>query len=357
LIDIREKDEANAGRPVAALHIPKGMLEMQVKQLVPDGDSEIYLLCASGKRSLIAAFCLEQMGYANVHSVAGGFNAWKNNLLPFEIPQVLKELDYERYKRHILIEELGEKGQLKLLQSKVLVVGAGGIGSSLAFYLAAAGIGHIGIIDDDIVDRSNLQRQILHTEKSIGAYKVDSAKERLEALNSGIKITPIHKRLSAGNVESIIGAYDLVIDGTDNFMTRYLINDACVKLRKPNVHGSVFRFEGQVATFWPASGVENAPCYRCLYPSPPPPDLSPSCAEAGVLGVIPGMVGVMCATEAIKILAGFGDLMIGKLLCVNALSWDFDMYDIGKSAACIYCNCQDISRYPAYSEYHQGCAV
>ena len=357
LIDIREKDEVNGGSAHGAFCLPKGMLEMKVEQLVPDLHTEILLMCASGKRSLVAAFCLEQMGYTEVSSVLGGFNEWKNQGLPFEIPKLLKETDTERYKRHLLIPEVGEKGQLKLLNSKVLIVGAGGIGSPVALYLAAAGVGNIGIIDDDIVDRSNLQRQILHTEKSIGSFKVNSAKERMEALNPGITITPICKRLDARNVESIISDYDVVLDGTDNFFTRYLVNDACVKLQKPNVHGSVFRFEGQVSTFWPASGLDNAPCYRCAYPSPPPAALAPSCAEAGVLGVLPGMVGVICATEAIKILLGIGDLMVGKLLCINALSWEFDTYEIDKSNDCRYCHCFDPSEYPAYSEYAQYCSV
>ncbi|MBE7169186.1 MAG: molybdopterin-synthase adenylyltransferase MoeB [Williamsia sp.] len=357
LIDIREKDEVSGGSPAGAIRIPKGMLEMKIGQVATDPAQEVYLLCASGKRSLVAAFCLQQMGYENVYSVEGGFGEWKNRALPFEMPRTLKEADYERYKRHLLIPELGEAGQIKLLSSRVLVVGAGGIGSPVALYLAAAGIGTIGLIDDDIVDRSNLQRQILHTEQSVGSPKVDSAKQRLSALNPAIRIVPIQTRLDADNIETILQDYDLVLDGTDNFTTRYLINDACVKLGKPNVHGSVFRFEGQVSTFWPASGKGNAPCYRCVYPTPPPAELAPSCAEAGVLGVLPGLVGVICATEAIKILAGFGNLLTGKLLCINAATWSFDTYEIDQEPSCPYCGCTDPAHYPPYAHFEQSCSM
>jgi len=330
LIDIREKEEVQSGSPVGALRISKGLLEMQLEQRLPSPKQEIILMCASGNRSLIAARSLMQMGYQRVYSLQGGFKKWKNAALPFEIPAALSPEDAERYKRHVSIPEVGEKGQMKLLKSKVLIVGAGGIGSPVAWYLAAAGIGTLGIVDDDIVDKTNLQRQILHTEKGIGSLKVDSAKERLSALNSAITIHSISQRLTAANVESIVKGYDLVLDGTDNFTTRYLINDACVKLGIPNVHGSVFRFEGQVSTFWPAAPVSNAPCYRCLYAEPPPAELAPSCAEAGVLGVLPGLVGVICATETIKILLGFGNNLIGKILTINALSWDFSAFDIDR---------------------------
>ena len=355
LIDIREKDEVNTGSPKDAIRMPKGTLEMQLGQHISDSEAEIYLICASGRRSLVAASCLQDMGYKNIYSVKGGFNDWKTRELPYELPEALKNEDHERYKRHLLIPEIGEKGQLKLLRSRALIVGAGGIGSPVAWYLAAAGVGNIGIIDNDIVDSTNLQRQILHTEKSVGALKVDSARERLEALNSGIKITTYNERLTQENVESIMSQYDVVLDGTDNFNTRYLINDACVKLNIPNVHGSVYRFEGQVSTFWPTYGRGSAPCYRCVYPSPPPPELSPSCAEAGVLGVLPGMVGVICATEAIKILIGFGNLLVGKLLLCNTLTWEFDVFDIDHRKDCLYCGCKDHEHYPAYSNYEESC--
>ena len=357
LIDVREKDEVSSGSPLGAIRIPKGLLEMQITQHVTANDRAIYLLCASGRRSLVAAFCLQQMGYRNVYSVKGGFNEWKNQALPFETPQALKPGDVERYKRHLLIPEIGEQGQLKLLKSKVLVVGAGGIGSPVAWYLAAAGVGTIGIVDNDVVDRTNLQRQILHTDKSVGSPKVESARERLEALNPDIRIVTYPERLTPDNIDHFIAGYDVVLDGTDNFTTRYLINDACVKFGIPNVHGSVFRFEGQVSTFWPAAKPANAPCYRCVYPVPPPAELSPSCAEAGVLGVLPGLVGVMCATEAIKVLVGFGSPLIGKLLSFNAATWEFDTYEVEKRSDCPYCGCADPAHYPAYSHYAEYCAV
>jgi sulfur-carrier protein adenylyltransferase/sulfurtransferase len=357
LLDIREKDEVNSGSPTNALRISKGLLEMSISNEIPNSDTEIYLLCASGRRSLVSAFTLQQLGYQRIYSVKGGFTDWKNQGLPFETPKTLNPEDLERYKRHLLIPEIGEKGQIKLLNSRVLIVGAGGIGSPVAWYLAAAGVGNIGIIDDDIVDRTNLQRQILHTEDSVGTYKVDSAKLRLEALNPKINIIPIKERLNSENIESLISGYDVVLDGTDNFTTRYLINDACVKLKIPNIHGSVFRFEGQVSTFWPASDHKNSPCYRCVYPTPPPPELAPSCAEAGVLGVLPGMVGVMCATEAVKIITGFGNLMVGKLLCFNAATWSFDIYDVDQKDDCPYCGCKHEEEYPAYSDYAQFCSL
>lgn len=357
LIDIREKDETQSGSPVDALRISKGLLEMQIEQSVSNPQQEVMLLCASGRRSLIAARSLAQMGYQRVFSVAGGFQAWKDTALPFEVPTTLSPEDTQRYKRHLSIPEVGEKGQMKLLKSKVLIVGAGGIGSPVAWYLAAAGVGTLGIVDDDIVDKTNLQRQILHTEKSVGSLKVDSAKERLIALNSAITIHPISERLTAANVESIVKGYDVVIDGTDNFTTRYLINDACVKLGIPNVHGSVFRFEGQVSTFWPGSQVEKAPCYRCVYAEPPPPNLSQSCAEAGVLGVLPGLVGLLCATETIKILVGIGTNLIGKLLTINALSWDFSVFEIDQDPQCPYCTCHDVATYPSYVDYAAVCST
>ncbi|WP_340064957.1 molybdopterin-synthase adenylyltransferase MoeB [Ascidiimonas aurantiaca] len=355
LIDIREKDEVSSGSPIDAVRIPKGTLEMQLGQFITDSESELYLICASGRRSLIAAFSLKEMGYENVYSVKGGFNEWKNKTLPFETPKTLTPEDQERYKRHLLIPEVGESGQLKLLESKALIVGAGGIGSPVAWYLAAAGVGTIGIIDNDVVDATNLQRQILHTEKSVGSSKVASAKERLQSLNSGIEIITYDERLTADNVETVLSGYDVVLDGTDNFTTRYLINDACVKMGIPNVHGSVFRFEGQVSTFWPAKEKGKAPCYRCVYPTPPPSELAPSCAEAGVLGVLPGMVGLMCATEAIKILAGFGELLVGKLLVYNAINWDFDVFEVNHREDCAYCGCKDPSGYPDYASYTETC--
>ncbi|GAA3648268.1 molybdopterin-synthase adenylyltransferase MoeB [Flavivirga jejuensis] len=356
LIDIREKDEVKSGSPTGAVRISKGLLEMQIENIVLHKQQVVLLLCASGNRSVLSANSLAQMGYENVFSIKGGYKNWKDSGLPFEVPKMLNESDNERYKRHLLIPEIGEEGQMKLLNSKVLVVGAGGIGSPVAWYLAAAGIGTLAIIDDDVVDKTNLQRQILHTNDSVGTSKVLSAKKRLEALNPDINIITYKERLTKENVDHIIGVYDVVLDGTDNFNTRYLINDACVKHKIPNVHGSVFQFEGQVSTFWPSKH-ENAPCYRCLYPSPPPAELAPSCAEAGVLGVLPGLVGVLCATEAIKIIAGFGELLIGKLLVYNALDWEFDTFEVQKDTQCKYCNSNKNTEYPEYVEYEDTCTL
>jgi molybdopterin/thiamine biosynthesis adenylyltransferase/rhodanese-related sulfurtransferase len=357
IIDIREKDEIKSGSPIGSYRVSKGVLEMQISNITSNSNVHIALMCAGGSRSLLAANSLLQMGYSNVFSVKGGFKAWKDQSLPFEIPKSLNESDLERYKRHLLIPEIGEKGQIKLLKSKILIVGAGGIGSSVAYYLAAAGVGTIGIIDNDIVDKTNLQRQILHTDDSIGKPKVESAKERLQALNPDIDIKIYNERVTKHNIEEIFQDYDIVLDGTDNFNTRYLINDACVKLKKPNIHGSVFLFEGQVSTFWPSYEKENAPCYRCLYASPPPSELAPSCAEAGVLGVLPGMVGILCATEAIKIITEVGDLLVSKLLVYNALDWEFDIFDIEADKECKYCNNKITSEYPDYIDYDESCTV
>jgi len=357
LIDIRERDELQSGSPKSALRISKGLLEMQIYHHIKTTDDPIYLICASGRRSLLAAHNLKQLGFSNVYSVKGGFKEWKNQSLPFELLKPLSADDRERYKRHILMPEVGEDGQQKLLKSKALIVGAGGIGSPIALYLAAAGVGTIGIIDDDIVDRTNLQRQILHMENTVGKPKVDSAKAHLQAFNSSINIKTYEERLTRDNAEEILSEYDVVLDGTDNFNTRYLINDACVKLGIPNVHGSVFKFEGQFTTFWPDSDQENSPCYRCLYPSPPPAELAPSCSEAGVFGVLPGMIGLLCATEAIKILVGFGDLMIGRLFVYNAETWEFNIYEVQQNEDCPYCKCSDQADYPEYIDYMAACSL
>ncbi|MDQ1152380.1 molybdopterin/thiamine biosynthesis adenylyltransferase/rhodanese-related sulfurtransferase [Sphingobacterium zeae] len=355
LIDIREIDEVKSGLPSQAMHITKGMLEMKIGNIVPDINSSIFLMCQSGKRSLLAAKNLIDIGYTNVKSVEGGFAKWKNSGFPFEIPHFLSEDARQRYMRNMLIPEIGEKGQAKLLKSSVLVVGAGGIGSSLLFYLAAAGVGNIGIIDSDVVDRTNLQRQIIHTDAAVGSSKVESAKSRLLELNPTIKINAYNERLNSENIEEIITEYDILIDGTDNFTTRYLINDACVKFKKPNIHGSVFLFEGQFTTYWPAYN-HSAPCYRCLFPSPPPKELAPNCAEAGVMGVLPGLIGLLCATEAINIILGF-DNMTSKLMVVNSKPISFSQLNIKKDPNCLYCNCTDQSKYPPYIDYETFCSM
>lgn len=337
LVDIREDDEIAAGSPPGAERIVRGFLELRIEDRVPELDHPVLVMCAGGSRSLFAARDLLDMGYTDVRSVAGGFNAWKDAGLPVEIPTVLDADARLRYSRHLLIPEVGEAGQLKLLDSKVLLIGAGGLGSPAAFYLAAAGVGTLGIVDDDRVDRSNLQRQILHTDDRVGTPKVESAHRTLTALNPHIEIRPIARRLSAENAEALLSGYDVVVDGSDNFSTRYLVNDACVRLGLPNVHGSIFRFEGQVSVFWPASPSRSGPCYRCLFAEPPPPELAPSCAEAGVLGVLPGIVGSLQAMETIKLLLGLGDSLVGRLLVYDALRQRFMDLEVAPRSDCPVC--------------------
>ncbi len=355
LIDIRETDETRTGVPAPALCITKGLLETQIGGCAPESDQEIILICASGRRSLIAAASLRAMGYKAVFSVMGGFQKWKSEHLPIAIPRILEPNERLRYSRHLLIPEIAEAGQVKLMQSKVLIVGAGGLGSPICLYLAAAGVGTIGIIDDDKVDRSNLQRQILHTDKGVGLSKAQSAKERINALNPVVTVIPMEYRLTRENIEEILSGYDLVVDGTDNFNTRYLVNDASVKLKIPNVHGAIFRFEGQVSVFWPASSLPNAPCYRCLFGEPTPAALAPNCAEAGVLGVLPGIVGTLCATEALKILLGIGNPLVGKVLKLNVLENDFEVLEFSRNLECRYCGCKEGEAYPEYSHYTESC--
>ncbi len=355
LIDVREPSEVAAGSPVGATRIVRGFLELQIEDTVPDVNTPVALLCAGGVRSLLAADDLLRLGYTNVHSVVGGFNRWKNDGLPVEVPPVLDERARERYSRHLLIPEIGEKGQLKLLSSRVLLIGAGGLGSPAGIYLAAAGVGTIGIVDDDVVDRSNLQRQILHRDDRVGKLKVDSARETIHGLNPDISVITYPERLTRDNVETIFRGYDIVIDGTDNFQARYLINDAAVKLGIPNIHGSIFRFEGQVSVFWPGNESKPGPCYRCLFPEPPPPELAPSCAEAGVLGVLPGVVGTLQAIEAIKIITGVGEPLVGKLLQYDALQSSFVTLRIERDKSCAYCG--DGATFPGYIDYDAFCSA
>jgi molybdopterin/thiamine biosynthesis adenylyltransferase len=298
---------------------------------------------------------LQKLGYRNVASVGGGFSRWKNQGLPVEIPQRLDANSRERYSRHLLMPEVGEAGQLKLLQSKVLLIGAGGLGSPAAFYLAAAGVGTLGLVDHDVVDRSNLQRQIVHTDSRVGTSKVASARQTLEALNPAVKIVPHEVHLDSRNVEDIFKGYDLVVDGSDNFPTRYLVNDACVKLGIPNVHGAVYRFEGQVTVFWPRYDKRKGPCYRCLYPEPPPAEFAPSCAEAGVLGVLPGVIGLLQAVEAIKLILKIGDPLVGRLIYYDALAARFDELKLEPNSQCRYC--ASGVKFPGYIDYEQFCAA
>ncbi len=324
LIDVREIDEIKQGSPNKALRLGRGLLELQIEDLIPDMDRTILILCEVGTRSLFAAESLKLLGYTQVISITGGFTRWKNEGLPFEIPQLPNDDFRERYSRHILLPDVGEKGQLKLINSKVLLIGAGGLGSPAALYLAAAGVGTIGIVDHDIVDRSNLQRQVLHNENRIGKPKVDSARETLEALNPSIKVITHDTHLEDNNVKETLNPYDVIVDGSDNLITRYLINDACTVLRLPNVHGAVHRFEGQVTVFWPAYTKQRGPCYRCLFPDSLSIDnKAPSCTQAGVLGVIPGVIGMLQATEVLKIILDIGQPLIGKMLYYDGLEASF----------------------------------
>ncbi len=333
LVDVRERDEFETGHIPGAKFIPRGFLEMRVEDAVPEKNAKVVVYCAGGNRSAFAARDLAALGYTNVESLQGGINGWKNAGKKIATPRALSAEDRQRYSRHFLIPEVGEEGQKKLLDSKVLLIGAGGLGSPAALYLAAAGVGTIGIVDNDVVDVSNLQRQILHGQEWIGKPKVESAYARLHSLNPGIEIVRHALHLSSDNVVKVFEPYDIIVDGTDNFTTRYLVNDACVMMNKPNVHGSIFRFEGQATFFLPHDG----PCYRCLYPEPTPADLAPSCAEAGVLGVLPGVVGVIQATEAVKFLLGKGKLLTGRLLQYDALDMEFRTLKLRRDPGCPIC--------------------
>lgn len=333
LVDVREKHEWNEGHLPGAVHVPRGFLELQIEEAVPDKSKTVVLYCAGGVRSLMAGKTLQDMGYNDAISMSGGFGQWKGSGLPFVQPRTMTEAQSKRYSRHLLIPEVGETGQFKLLDSRVLLIGAGGLGSPAAFYLAAAGVGTIGIIDADVVEESNLQRQILHNTQRIGQYKAESARETIEALNPDVKVITYIERLDETNVARIIADYDVILDGTDNFPTRYLLNDAALIANKPVVHGSVFRFEGQVTVFKPNEG----PCYRCLYPEPPPAALAPSCAEAGVLGVLPGVVGLLQAVETIKLLLNLGDPLVGRLMMYDALAGEFNELRLYRDPHCPAC--------------------
>lgn len=353
LVDVREQEEIAAGSPTEALRLGRSFLELHIEDRVPDLEQPLLIMCGAGTRSLFAAEDLRRLGYRNVASVAGGFNRWKNEGLPFEQPRMLDAGGRERYSRHLLMPEVGVSGQLKLLESRVLLVGAGGLGSPAALYLAAAGVGTIGIIDHDVVDRSNLQRQIIHSEQNIGRPKVESARDAIHALNPDVNVVLHQARLDSSNVDEIFADYQVVLDGTDNFAARYLVNDACIKHRIPNVHGAVFRFDGQVSVFWPGRPGDPGPCYRCLFPEPPPPELAPSCAEAGVLGVMPGVIGLLQAVETVKILLGLGDVLTGRLLHYDALAGRFQELRHARDPECRYCG--DGQPFPGYVDYEEFC--
>ncbi len=334
LIDVREGDEHQEGYIPGALWIPRGKLELRIEDAVPDRSSDVVLYCAGGNRSALAAKTLADLGYTRVRSLAGGFGAWKKAGLAVDKPFIFSDAQKSRYARHMMLPEVGETGQAKLLRARVLLLGAGGLGSPSGLYLGAAGIGTLGIIDDDVVDASNLQRQVLHNTTRIGKPKVESAKQTIAELNPDVNVIAHSLRLTSENVLDIIKDYDVIVDGADNFQTRYLLNDAALILKKPVIHASIFRFEGQITTFLPYDG----PCYRCLYPEPPPAGMAPSCNEAGVLGVLPGVIGVLQATEAVKLILGIGQSLSGRLLIYDALATRFRELKLRRDPGCVVCS-------------------
>jgi molybdopterin/thiamine biosynthesis adenylyltransferase/rhodanese-related sulfurtransferase len=385
VVDVREQDEWDEGHIAGAVHVPRGHLESRIERLAPDATQPVIVYCSAGNRSAFAAKTLAELGYDDVVSLAGGFTDWKRNGFPVQVQVGLEGPQRARYSRHLLIPEVGEEGQLKLLDSKVLLIGAGGLGSPASLYLAAAGVGRIGIVDADVVDESNLQRQIVHSTESLGEPKVESAKRTIEALNPDVEVVAYKERLTSENIERILAdGWDVIVDGADNFPTRYLVNDASVWHGIPVVHGSIYRFEGQVTVFKP-KGVardarhqdagallphpseltgrtadgdhladEQGPCYRCLFPTPPPPELAPSCAEGGVLGVLPGVIGSLQASEALKLALGIGEPLIGRLLLFDALAATFDEVKLRRDPDCPVCG--EHPTITGYIDYVEFCA-
>ncbi len=333
VLDVREREEVRQGYVPGALAIPRGFLEMRVEESLPDKSTPIVAYCAGGTRSLLAGRILKELGYQDVASMRGGFTAWKNQGLPVTEDRQFTAEQQIRYSRHFLLPEVGEAGQAKLLDAKVLCIGAGGLGSPAAFYLAAAGVGTIGIVDMDVVDLSNLQRQILHTNDRIGMPKAESARLTLQALNPDVRVLEFRERLSSENAFRLFEQFDIIVNGCDNFPTRYLANDACVMLHKPLVDGAIWQFEGQATVFDPPEG----PCYRCLFPEPPPPGAVPSCAEAGVLGVLPGIVGSVQALEAIKLILGIGKPLLGRMMHFDTLAGDVRFLKLRRDPKCVVC--------------------
>jgi molybdopterin/thiamine biosynthesis adenylyltransferase/rhodanese-related sulfurtransferase len=352
VIDVRERDEWDEGHLPGAIHIPRGSLESRIEQIAADRTQPLLLYCAAGNRSAFAARTLEELGYEKVSSLAGGFTDWKRNGHPTERTRSLSPQGRTRYSRHLLIPEVGETGQLRLLDSRVLLIGAGGLGSPAALYLGAAGVGTLGIVDDDLVDESNLQRQVLHSTAALGEPKTESATRAIRELNPDVQVIPYRERLTTDSVERILGdGWDVIVDGADNFPTRYLLNDASIWHGIPVVHGSIFRFEGQITVFKPNEG----PCYRCLFPQPPPPELAPSCAEGGVLGVLPGVIGSLQASEALKLALGIGEPLVGRLLLFDALELSFTELELRRDPSCPLCGeSPTITEYVDYVEFCQG---
>ncbi|MCZ4497428.1 MAG: Sulfur carrier protein adenylyltransferase ThiF [Thermoleophilia bacterium] len=351
-VDVREPEEWAASRIADTTHLPLAIAVARIVDQWPERDTPLNISCASGMRSMRTVQELRQLGYTDAVNVGGGIKAWVAAGHPVESSAGLTPQQLERYSRHIAIPEVGIAGQQKLLSSRVLLLGAGGLGSPAALYLAAAGVGTIGLVDDDVVERSNLQRQLVHAESRIGMSKVESAANALAEINPDVIVEPYQTRLNADNVFEVLDqGWDVIIDGTDNLPTRYLINDASVQRNIPVVHGSIYRFEGQVTVFQPFEG----PCYRCLYPEPPPPELAPSCAEGGVLGVLPGIVGSMQATEAIKVILGIGDPLAGRLMMYDALAGTVDTLKLRRDTECPACG--DGDRLTGLIDYEAFCAL
>ena len=357
IVDVREQHEYEQSHIPGAKHVPRGHLESRIEGSAPDKDARVILYCASGNRSAFAAKTLQQeLGYGNVESMTGGITLWKDRGFDVEVPKALSAEQRERYSRHLLVPEIGLEGQLKLLDAKVLLLGAGGLGSPAALYLAAAGVGTIGIVDNDVVDLSNLQRQVAHSNDRIGVPKVDSAETAIHDLNPDVKVEKYPVRLGAANIMEIIEGYDVVVDGLDNFPTRYLLNDASVRLNIPVVSASILGFDGQLSVFKPFDG----PCYRCLYPTPPPAELAPSCGAAGVLGVLPGVMGLLQSVEVIKLVTGAGEPLVGKLLLYEALGATFTELKVRRDPECPVCSRDpaDISddEMGVFPDYEAFCA-
>ena len=332
IVDVRETEETESGMLPGARHVPRGYLESRIEGVVPARSTPLVTYCASGTRSALAAHTLEQLGYEDVRSMTGGITLWKDRGYKVEVPRTLTPEQRERYGRHLLLPEIGMEGQAKLLDSKVLLLGAGGLGSPTALYLAAAGVGTLGIVDFDTVDLSNLHRQIIHGHRNIGKPKVESAADTIADVNPDVKVVAHTEALTSENAMEILGQYDIIVNGCDNFATRYLVNDAAYLLKKPLVDGSIFRFEGQATVFEPGKG-----CYRCLFPAPPPPGAVPSCAEAGVLGALPGMIGVVQATETVKLILGIGEPLVNRLMLYDALAMEFREVKIRRDPECPLC--------------------
>lgn len=354
IVDVREKSEWAEGAPPQAVKLARSQLEFEVEHALPDSGREILLLCAAGGRALLCAETLVRLGYRHVAVVDGGMRAWKAAQLPVEVPDTPDAAWQRRYARQIVLPEVGIAGQQRLFGARVLVVGAGGLGSPVALYLAAAGVGTLRIVDDDCVDESNLQRQVLHTTARVGRAKVQSAVETLNALNPALKVEAIEQRVSGANVDALVAGCDVWIDGSDNLPTRYLLSDAAVKHARPVIYGAVERFGGQVSVFHPASARGTAPCYRCLFPEPPPPEQAPNCAEVGVIGAVPGVIGLLQANEAIKLLLGVGRPLIGRLLLFDALAGSFRELALPADPECPLCAPQ--RPFPGYVDYVALCA-